>query len=67
MAEYGQRVTDNVRKGLGIVCLALIAGLISLATANGTQPEFSAATRVIGVVLGVFGLGLLAVAFFRDA
>lgn len=63
---YGQRVTANVRKGLGVVCVALMALLASLATANGTSPEFSDAARAIGSVLGIFGLGIVAVALFRD-
>ena len=60
-------MNEGTRNGLGLLCVALIAFLIGLATADGSAPWFAAAMRLIALVLGVFGLGILAVSLFRRA
>lgn len=58
-------MTKEVRQGLGLLCVALIAFLIGIATADGTAEWFSGALRLIGLVLAVFGLGVIASGLFR--
>ena len=63
--RYGQHMTDGVRNGLAMICLALVALVLSLATASGDAPLFSGATRLLAVAFGVLGLVSIAVALFR--
>lgn len=58
-------MTDEMRGGFGVLCVALMAFVVSLATAGGSQPLVSDAARVIAGALGLFGLGLVAAALLR--
>lgn len=55
-------MTESVKQGLGLLCIALIALLFSLALAN---PVASDAARLIAFALGVFGLVVIALGLFR--
>lgn len=58
-------MTQQMRQGIGLLCIALIAFLFGLATADGTATWLSGAMRLIALFLGVFGLGLIAAGFMR--
>lgn len=57
-------MTDGVRNGLGMLCIALIALVIALATA-GNADVLSGAAKLIALVLGIIGLGMVASALLR--
>lgn len=60
-------MTDGVRGGLGILCFALIALVISLGTQGGSAEMASDIARVLAIVFGVFGLGLLAYSLLKTS
>lgn len=53
-----------MRNGLGMLCVALIALVIAFASA-GNADVLSGAAKMIALVLGVIGLGMLALALVR--
>lgn len=65
--EYGSPMNEGIRNGLGLLCVALIAFLLGLATADGPAPLFSAAARLLGLAFGVLGLVSIAIGLFRRA
>lgn len=61
MKGYGQRMTKEVRQGLGLVCVALIALLVSLAASE----DIGRFLRGAALLFGVGGLIIIAVGLFR--
>lgn len=60
-------MNDKIRDGLVLVCVALIAAVIAVATRSGSEevPLIGAAATLIAVVLGIFGLAIVALGLAR--
>lgn len=59
-------MTEGVRNGLGMLCVAAIALVIALVTAVGSAPWVSGAAMLISAALAVLGLVSIAMGLFKS-
>lgn len=58
-------MTEGIRNGLGVLCVAAMALVVALATAGGSEPLVSSGAMLIAGVLTLLGLASIAMGLFR--
>lgn len=58
-------MTEGLRHSLGMLCIAAMALVVSLATAGGDAPGLSDGTRVVAIVAALAGFAMLAVTLLK--